>query len=74
MIIGFCQFYEQMQAWDYSVQEQLKDILPTAATEEDFAFFIKDHSSCSRRRRQLWVMLGNIWNACIMVFLFSYYA
>ncbi|MCK4505016.1 MAG: transposase [Candidatus Aegiribacteria sp.] len=48
------------QAW--RGRERRQGILPTAATEEEPAS-MKDRSSCSRRRRQLWaVLLKKVWD------------
>ncbi|MCD4776167.1 MAG: hypothetical protein K8S15_08995 [Candidatus Aegiribacteria sp.] len=51
-------FYSQ--AW--RGRERRQGILPTAATEEEPAS-MKDRSSCSRWRRQLWaVLLKKVWD------------
>jgi hypothetical protein len=49
------------QAW--RGRERRQGILPKAPGEEKSASFIKDSSSCSRRRRQLWaVLLKKVWD------------
>ncbi len=44
--------------------ERHQGILQEALTEEKCAYYIKDHSSFFRRRRQLWpILLKKVWNA-----------
>jgi hypothetical protein len=49
------------QAW--RGREHRQGILQKALTEENSASSIEDHSSCYRRRRQLWaVLLKKVWD------------
>ena len=54
-------YWAYSQAW--RGREHRQGISPTVPAEEDSASSIKDRSSCSRRRKQLWAaLLKKVWD------------